>query len=184
MNHKPYLDWMQLAVDDDLRPDQHEQLDAHLADCEDCQLQWAALNDVTRLFAAAPLAAPRSGFSGRFKARLAQQRSRPRLMWGALALGLSSVGAAALVIPLGLNLILSTVRVAQQPATSLALFNGLSATALFVAALLEAALIILRAVAGLALTQPVIWLAAGGVLAVVAAWALMMRRYIVEVYFR
>lgn len=184
MNHKPYLDWMQLALDDDLRPNEQEQLDAHLADCEECQMQWAALNDMSRLFMAAPLAAPRSGFAGRFKARLAQQRSRPRLMWGALALGLSSVGAAALVIPLGLNLIFSTVRVAQQPATTLALFSGLSATTLFVAALLEAVLIILRAVASFALTQPVLWLAAGGALVVVAAWALMMRRYISEVYFR
>ena len=35
-----------------------------------------------------------------------------------------------------------------------------------------------------ALTQPVLWLAAGGALVVVAAWALMMRRYISEVYFR
>lgn len=184
MNHKPYFDWMQLALDDDLRPDQQEQLDAHLADCEDCLQQWVALNDVTRLFTSAPQAAPRSGFTGRFKARLAQQRSRPRMVWGALALGLSSLGAAALVIPLGLNLVLSTVHVAQQPATTLALFNGFNAATVFMLALLEAAFILLRAALGLALTQPMLWLAAGGALAVVAAWALMMRRYISEVYFQ
>src|SRR3972149_9010464 len=98
MNHKPYLDWRHAAPDAGearLAPDQRAQLDAHLAGCAECQSLWDVLGEADRLFEAAPMAAPRPGFTGRFKARLAQQRSRPRTVWGALALGLGAVGAGA-----------------------------------------------------------------------------------------
>jgi hypothetical protein len=88
---------------------------------------WVALSEVHRLFKSEPLAAPRSGFNGRFKARLAQRRSRPRLIGGAVALGLGAVGLAALVVPLGLGVLYSVWRVAQQPATALALFASAEA---------------------------------------------------------
>src|SRR4051812_19542812 len=125
MNHKPYHAAMQGVLDGDLTLADRRDLETHLATCASCQAQWAALSRMHRLFKAAPLAAPRAGFNSRFQARLAQRRARPRALWGALALGGGAVAASALVVPLGLGAVFSAVRVAQQPATSLALLASL-----------------------------------------------------------
>ena len=184
MNHKPYHESMQAVLDGDIAPADRRALEAHLATCASCTATWNSLSSVHRLLKAAPLAAPRPGFNGRFKARLAQRRSRPRAVWGALGLGLGAVAASALVVPVGLGLILSTVRVAQQPATSLALLASVSAVALFLSTFVEALLIALSALAGVVLPNPLCWAAAVLALALTGVWLYVMRRIAPEVKLR
>jgi hypothetical protein len=124
--------------------------------------------------------APRPGFTGRFQARLAQRRSRPRLVWGALALGLGTVAAAALVVPLGLGLILAAVRAAQQPATALAVIASLQAAAAFGATVGSALFIAARAVVEPALANPLAWGMALAALALTGVWLYVMRRLLPE----
>lgn len=180
MNHKPYHEWMHAVLDGAIAPADRRALQAHLATCLNCQGTWATLSDVHRLFKAEPLAAPRSGFGGRFQARLAQRRSHPRAIWGALALGLSAVAASALVVPVGLGLIFSAVRAAQQPATSLALLASAVAMGDFLRTLAGALGIAARALAEVALPNPLTWAAAVLALALTGVWLYVMRKLVPE----
>ncbi len=184
LTHKPYADWMQAALDGTATPDQQAQLDEHRAACAECGAAWAALVEVERLFRDEPMAAPRSGFTSRFKARLAQRHSRPRVMWGALALGLGAVGAAALVVPLGAGLLLSGVRLAQEPATTAAFYSGVNATTTFAATIAEALFIAGRAVLTWAIGDPRVWAAGVTGLGITGAWLYFMRKLVPEVTFR
>lgn len=180
MYHKPYFDWMNLALDAELAPPQRAELNTHLAACAECLAVWEALNAAHGLLQTAALAQPRIGFAGRFKARLTQQqRARPHVWWGVLALGLSSLGAAALTLPVGFGVLFSAVRVAQQPAASAALVSGFDALTFFASAVGEALLITAQAVTVTALAQPVVWASAIGALLVVIAWALTVRRLLI-----
>jgi anti-sigma factor RsiW len=184
MSHQPYLDWIHAALDGELRPDQRLQLEEHVGGCAGCRSLWEALSEVDRLFTAEPPVAPRPGFTGRFNARLSQQRSRPHLVWGALALGLGSVTAAALVVPLGAGLILSAVRVVQQPAASAALLSSLAAVGEVAGTLLEALLTLLRVLAVWAVTNPLMWAASLTALMMTGVWVLVMRKLNWEVSFQ
>jgi hypothetical protein len=180
-HHAPYFDWMQTALDEGeahLAPEQRTQLERHLANCLDCQSLWEAFGEVERLFTTAPLAAPQPGFTNRFQARLDSRRkqSRPRVIWGVVALGLGSAGLAALAFPLGIGLLFSTVQVMRQPATGAALYSGLAATADFVSSILNALLITLSALAELALVSPFTWPASLTGLAVVVLWVYFVRK--------
>lgn len=180
MVHMPYHAWMQELLDGALPGPARVQLEAHLAGCRACQARWNALSAVDRLFKAAPMAAPRPGFSGRFTARLAQRRSRPRLVWGAVALGAGAVGASALVVPLSLAVIGSLLRAAQQPATLLALSAGAAAAASFADTVFEALFIAGRALLEAAMANPLAWAAAALALAGTGAWVVALRRLTLE----
>lgn len=175
--HKPYFDWMNLALDGEIDPDQRAQLDAHLTECLECVSLWDALRATNDLFTAPPVAAPRAGFTGRFKARRAQQRTQPRLMWGALALGFSSLGAAALVMPFCFRLLVSTLNVTQQPAASAALLSGLNALTHFTGTVGGALFITVQTLAAAA--PPLLWLTPLLAVGLVVAWALAVRKLIV-----
>jgi anti-sigma factor RsiW len=176
MVHQPYHAWMHELLDGALAVQARAQLETHLAGCLDCQARWASLSAVDRLFKAAPMAAPRAGFAGRFKARQAQRRSRPRLVWGAVALGVGAVGMSGVVAVFGLALIASLVRVAQQPATLLALNTSVGATAGFVTTVVDALIIAGRALLEGALDQPLAWAGAVLALALTGMWLIVMRR--------
>lgn len=176
MVHQPYYTWMHALLDGALAIPARAELETHLAGCLACQARWASLNAVDRLFKAAPLAAPRAGFAGRFKARQAQRRSRPRLLWGAVALGTGAVGVSGVVAVFGLALIGSLLRVAQQPATLLALNTSAAATAGFVTTVADALRIAGRALLATALAEPLAWAGAALALALTALWLLVMRR--------
>ena len=184
MNHRPYHDWMNAMLDGAIAPADRRALEAHLATCASCQATWASLSSVQRLFKAAPMAAPRPGFNGRFQARLAQRRQRPPAIWGALALGLGAVAISALVVPLGLGVIFSTVRVAQQPATSLALLASVSAVAVFLSTFVEALFIAASALAGVLLPNPLSWACALLALGLTGVWLYVMRRIAPEMRLR
>jgi hypothetical protein len=122
------------------------------------------------------MAAPRAGFSGRFKARVAQRRSRPRLVWGAVALGTGAVGVSAVIVPLGLAVIWSLLRAAQQPATLLALNASFTATTSFANTVFEALFIAGRALLEAAIANPLAWVAALLALALTGMWLVTLRR--------
>ncbi|MEP7357718.1 MAG: zf-HC2 domain-containing protein [Anaerolineales bacterium] len=180
MKHKPYREWMHAVLDGDLAPADRRQFETHLAGCADCQTAWWSLSEAQRLLNAEPILAPRSGFTGRFQARLHQRRSQPRLLWGALALGLGAVGTAAVVVPLGLGFILSVLRAAQQPATAMALFTSLTAVADLLQTVLTGLYLLARALAEAAISNPLAW--AGFVLALglTAVWLVLIRRLVPE----
>ncbi len=180
VNHKPFLAAMQAVLDGTVTIAERRDLETHLTACIACQSDWVALSEVHRLFKAEPLAAPRGGFNGRFKARLAQRRSRPRLIGGAVALGLGAVGLAALVVPLGLGLIYTAWRVVQQPATTLALFASADAAQSVLGTVLAALYIAARSVIEPALANPLAWLAALAALAVTGVWLYLMRTVLPE----
>lgn len=176
--HKPYHAWMQDLLDGALAAPARRQLEEHLAGCSACQADWAALSAVDRFFKAAPLAAPRPGFGGRFQARLAQRRSRPRLVWGAVALGLGAVGLSAVVVPLGAALIWSLLRAAQQPATLLALTTSATATLGFFETVVDALVIAGRGLLAAAADNPLAWAAAVLALALTAVWLVVMGKLV------
>lgn len=176
MSHKPYLEWMHLDLDGDLAAGQRADLRSHLDECPACAAEWEALSQVDRLLAQSPLAAPRAGFSGRFIARLQQQRARPRTVWGALALGFGAVGVAALVLPVGVSLLWSLAQLVGQPAASAALVNSASATTAVALSLANALLVTLRALGAQAAATPLAWALALGALAVAVAWLYFVRR--------
>jgi anti-sigma factor RsiW len=182
MKHKPYREWMHAVLDGELASADRRQFDAHLAGCADCQTAWWSLSEAQRLLKAEPILAPRAGFTGRFQARLHQrQRAAPaRLIWGALALGLGAVGAAAVVVPLGLGLILSTLRAAQQPATAVALIASLSAVADLLQTILAGLYLAGRALAEVAIGNPLAWAAFVLALALTAVWLYLIRRLVPE----
>ncbi len=176
MSHQPYLDWMQLALDGDLRPEHRLQLDAHLRDCAQCATMWQTLNEVEALLSTAPLVAPRPGFTRRFTARLKAQRSPSRALWGVLALGLGVIGAAAVVLPLTLGMVWPLIQLIGQPAASAALVNNASAvsqTLLIVGAALWAAA---RALGEFAIGTPLVWLLILGVFLATTLWVVALRR--------
>ena len=187
MNHKPYRDLMQAMLDGDeqtVAPTDRRALEDHLVTCASCQAAWASLSDVHRLFKAEPMIAPRPGFNGRFQARLAQRRARPRAMWGALALGLGAVAASALAVPLGLGVVFSAVSVARQPATSLALVASASAAGMFLTTLADALLLVVRALAEAILPNPLTWAVGLLALSLTAVWLYVMRRLTLEIKLR
>ena len=180
MVHKPYQAWMHALLDGALAAPARRQLEEHLAGCLDCQANWAGLSAVYRLFKAEPLVAPRPGFTGRFKARQAQRRSRPRLVWGAVALGAGAVAASAVVVPVGLALIWSLLCVAQQPATLVALNTSAAATLGFANTVLDALLITGRALLEATLSQPLAWVGAVLALGLTVVWLVALRKLVPE----
>lgn len=180
MTHKPYVEWMQLALENELPQARRTELEGHLSACAECAGLWEALRQVDHIFAAAPAAAPRRGFTARFNARLAQQRARPHAFWGALALGLGAVGAAALVVPVGVTVLWSAVQVAGQPAVSAAFFSGVNATTNVLATLASALFVTGRALANTALPNPWVWAAALAALSLTVAWAFLFRKWALQ----
>ena len=101
MNQQPcdqYSEWMSLALDGLLDSTQMRQLHQHLEECPTCQLQWEAMNELSRLFYAAPMLAPAPGFAARFQARLAyrEERRHQAIIWALLTVGVITLTLLAL----------------------------------------------------------------------------------------
>ena len=167
---------MQLALDGELSFAQREELETHVAGCAECEARWGVLARVDALFTEAPLIAPRSGFTGRFNARLKQRRSQPRPLWGVFALGLGVMGGAALILPFGLSLLWTLAQALGQPATAAAVFDSASAVSNVAVTLIGAITAILRSLGEYALGAPAVWAGVMMSLIVVVAWFYLMRR--------
>jgi anti-sigma factor RsiW len=176
ISHKPYFEWMQLALDGELEPARRNELAEHVTECAECATRWEALARVEVLFANAPIVAPRPGFTARFNARLKHHRSQPRPLWGVFALGVGALGGVMAMLPLGLGVLWTLVQVVGQPATAAAMFNSASAATGVALTFLGAFAAIAKAIGEYALTAPVAWGCAFAALLVVAAWLYLMRR--------
>jgi predicted anti-sigma-YlaC factor YlaD len=184
MNHKPYLDWMNAALDGDLASVQRRELVEHLAACTSCQATWDTLNDVQRQLKAEPPVAPRPGFAGRFRARQAARRSQVRLLWGSVVLGLSSLSVMAtlaVVCVLSFGTMFSAAQVARQPAAVSALYSSGAAALMFGSTVARAVWTVFDALAEKALFHPLTWLVSLMALALVASWGYLVYKLSPEV---
>jgi anti-sigma factor RsiW len=184
MNHKPYVDWMNAALDGELASVQRRELVEHLTACANCQATWDTLNDVQRQLKAEPLAAPRTGFTSRFKARQAARRSQARLLWGGLVLGLSSLSVMAtlaVVCALSFGTMFSAAQVARQPAAVSALYSSGTAALMFGSTVARALWTVFDALAAKALLHPLTWLLSLVALAVLACWGYLVYKLSPEV---
>lgn len=144
MSHTDYASWMHAALDNTLPSDKYRQLMAHVAQCPTCGAQWAALVQTAQQLRRQALARPTAGFQQRFQAQLRARQARPQLQWRAVALGLSAVLLAAVVLPFGLGWLGMAGRVVQHPSTLVALTSGAQAVGATTGALLNALLIVAR----------------------------------------
>lgn len=95
--------WMSLALDGALGAAEEEHLRLHLAGCSACRAEWVAMQAVSGLLSAEPLAPPPWGFSARVDQRISRQMARPRRLFGGVAVvtGSLSAVAAGLVLLVG-----------------------------------------------------------------------------------
>ena len=184
MNHKPYLDWMHAALDGAITATERRDLTEHLTACTTCQATWDALNDVQRCLKAEPPAQPRPGFTARFRARRAAQRSRARMVWGSLVLGFSAVSTlatAAAAFTLALGTLFSAAQVARQPSTANAIYSSGAAALTFGTTIAQALWTVYGALAEKALVSPLAWGLSLAAVAVVAMWAYLVLKLKPEV---
>jgi anti-sigma factor RsiW len=105
MNHKPFELW--ILEPDELSEAQRGDLEAHLEGCEACrklQAGWTILKEELRT---PEVAAPRAGFTNRWKAEIAERRAREQRKQ-AWRLFLSCSGAAALLLVFFVAYVFST----------------------------------------------------------------------------
>lgn len=180
MTHQNYFDWMQLDLDEALPADRRTELHAHLAECAACTERWEALNRVHTLFAAEPLVAPRTGFTGRFKARRRQQRSQPRTVWGFITLGVSAVGTSVFSMFLLAFSFWPLAQMVGQPAAANAVFNNVTVASRLASTLAGALWVVVKALGQVILFSPVAWAVALTGLVVAVGWLFLLRRLNVQ----
>jgi hypothetical protein len=87
MNHTRYEDWLFELSEAPLDSAQAAELEAHLHECESCSSLAESWGQVERTLRKAGQAAPAAGFSGRWQARLAQERRRQHNRQTVLVIG-------------------------------------------------------------------------------------------------
>jgi predicted anti-sigma-YlaC factor YlaD len=94
-----YTEWMSLALDGMLNATETHLLHSHIASCPTCACTWQAMQQVSSMLRAAPLAVPEAGFVERFEARLAYQAEQRRrtVIW--VLLGVGALVLALLALP-------------------------------------------------------------------------------------
>ena len=85
-------EFMSLHLDGLLGTEQQQQLQAHLAGCQTCREQWAALSWLSVRLASEPAVAPAFDLAARVTARLEQRETRRRRLSGTIGLCVASVG--------------------------------------------------------------------------------------------
>jgi anti-sigma factor RsiW len=93
MNHQPFEEW--ILGDEDLDQEKEQALGDHLQSCESCSSLAQSWQAVRHEIESEPQAAPLSGFTQRWQARLVQKRieQQRRLAWGifGLCLGIALI---------------------------------------------------------------------------------------------
>ncbi len=137
--------WMSLSLDGILTEDQASRLRVHLAECLDCQVEWAAMQRVSRLLVNAPLVVPPSGFTAKVRQCLARREARRRKLLGGMVLLMGSLSLGSLILPLVVGGLLLLWQLGAYPP----LLNHLLHSALqlmsFVKPLLRACWLMVRA---------------------------------------
>jgi anti-sigma factor RsiW len=78
MSHQPYETW--LFDEADLSSEQAAALRAHLQECEQCRGLQKAWKTLDRKIQATPMVSPQPGFSQRWRASLAERRTRQQVL--------------------------------------------------------------------------------------------------------
>ena len=102
MNKQPcesYTEWMSLALDGMLSPTETRLLHSHIASCPSCASTWQAMQHVSSMLRAAPIAEPQRDFVKRFEARLAYQAEQRRRTMVWMLLGIGAIALALLALP-------------------------------------------------------------------------------------
>lgn len=102
---------MSMALDKPPDSSAHFAFDAHLSSCMACQRLWVSLQQVDRLFRAAPMIAAPAGFASRAVAAAVVQKRRDSVVLGALALlwGALLVIGGLLISVLGISGVVTTL---------------------------------------------------------------------------
>jgi anti-sigma factor RsiW len=169
-------DRMHAALDGGSDDALRHRLEADIQADPDALALWALLQDAEEVLHDAPVLLPvmepRRGFSGRFSARLSQQR-RKRPGWlGVLALGVSAL-VPVLVVFGGVAAFLAPLATAVgQPTASFALQTSAEISIRVVSSLVMAGLTVLRA----SLAWPTLWVSLIAGLTATMAWLIWIRR--------
>ena len=78
MSHQPYDTW--LFDEADLSSDQSQALQVHLQECQQCRELQKAWKNLDAKFQSAPMVSPQPGFSQRWRASLAERRTRQQVL--------------------------------------------------------------------------------------------------------
>ena len=121
MNHQPFEQW--ILEPRDMSPANREELRAHLETCPACrrlQAKWLSLSEEIH---STPILAPRSGFSRRWQAGMAERKLREqrRQAWR-FFMAFSGAAAAVFLVMVGYFLLTSTpaewIQAAMRAVTS------------------------------------------------------------------
>ncbi len=96
-------EWLSLQLDGLVEREQPAQLQAHLASCEACRVEWEAMQRVSSVLEAASVVAPPLDFAAKVASRLHRREARRRRVRGSIGLLVGSVGLwgfAAVIVSL------------------------------------------------------------------------------------
>lgn len=100
MTHHKYTEQISMWLDNELSPDEVNELQNHLAECSDCTRFYQAMKQVDQVLNNAVMVEPNPGFIHRFETRLEQQQIRQGRMW--LGMTILAVSTLAMFIAAGL----------------------------------------------------------------------------------
>jgi len=83
---------MSLHLDSLLSPDQLQQLQVHLTQCQTCHEQWETISWLSSLLEAEPAATPAPDFTDKVTARLEKRAARRRRLYSSVGVCIGSVG--------------------------------------------------------------------------------------------
>ena len=104
MSHQPFESW--IVIRDELDAPQQVELEQHLAACEACRLLSDSWLAVEKQLAEVEILQPVDGFAKRWRMRFDDQQLARHKKQTSILLGLLSVGAAFLFLPLALQALL------------------------------------------------------------------------------
>lgn len=188
MKHSEAQAKMMDALDGALSATGRAELDRHLADCAQCRAEWDGLQQVDRLLARAEETPAPAGFARRVVARLDEpmlaeqaQPVRSREDWARALAGLAVLVAGGLALAAWTFLpvvreLTGAVQTALVPAQWPVMLAEAQSWVAVVTSLGQAVLALLNALNALLGTNPVLLVAAAGLLGLVAMWAWMLQQ--------
>jgi len=87
---------MSLQLDGLLKPEQGQELQGHLAQCQTCREQWEAMSWLSSALTAEPMVTPAADFTSKVTARLEKRAARRRRLYSSIVVCIGSVGLWAM----------------------------------------------------------------------------------------